>query len=517
MNVGPHRRACSAALICALLLPAIRARAAAAEGDAAAEWVYLDNGQVRLGVKKSSGAAIGYFAPSKAGRNLINHHDHGRLVQQSYYGSEDGSKWAGKPWRWNPVQGGDYRGSAARVLELRVDERAHTLYARTLPKHWATGADLPDATMEQWVTLTGEVAHVRYKFAYAGKTAHPEADQEIPAVFVDPALDTLVRYDGKEPWTGGELTRSRPGWPNEYHEVGENWAAYVGRDDAGVGAYVPAAARITAYRFGERGGADACSYFAPLARFAVAPGFAFEYDLYLTAGTTAEIRQAFGRVLEVGAAAATAAAKPAAPAAPDTPAPSFDEPFDGEALKDGWAWVRGDEKAWHLKDGRLWVRPASGTLWEADNSGSNLLVRPGPAELPFAAEVTVTGTLGAKDPGLYEQAGLVWYGDDDNYVKLCKEFYDGRWWVVFAAERAGKAEYKQTKLEGDAVRFRLVVGGGRVTGAFKAPESKEWQDAGAFELPKAREPRVGVLCQTGPDAPDRHVGFDDFAARRHVE
>lgn len=283
--------------------------AAAAEDDArkpAGEWVYLDNGEVRLGVKISSGAAIGYFSNSKSDRNFINHHDHGRLVQQSYYGREDGSKWAGKPWRWNPVQGGDYQGAAARVLELRVDKPEHKLYARTLPKHWATGADLPDVTMEQWMTLTGKVAHVRYKFTYSGKATHPEADQEIPAVFVDPALDTLVRYDGKEPWTRAELKHSRPGWPNEYHESTENWAAYVGADGAGVGAYVPVAKRITAYRYGDGHGPDACSYFAPLVRFAITPGFTFEYDLYLTTGTTPEIREAFDKIREARAAEANA-------------------------------------------------------------------------------------------------------------------------------------------------------------------------------------------------------------------
>ena len=37
------------------------------------DWAYVDNEQVRLGVKKSSGACIGYFGLSKSGRNLLNH------------------------------------------------------------------------------------------------------------------------------------------------------------------------------------------------------------------------------------------------------------------------------------------------------------------------------------------------------------------------------------------------------------------------------------------------------------
>ncbi len=72
------------------------------------DWVYLDNGTVRIGIDKSRGACIGYFGESKTGRNLLNHYDEGRFVQQSYYGQKDGSDWHGKPWVYNPVQGGSW-------------------------------------------------------------------------------------------------------------------------------------------------------------------------------------------------------------------------------------------------------------------------------------------------------------------------------------------------------------------------------------------------------------------------
>ena len=493
-------------LLALVVLRAPPAAAADPEPQPSGEWVYLDNGHVRLGVKRTSGAAIGYFAPSGAGRNLINHHDHGRLVQQSYYGAEDGSDWAGKPWRWNPVQGGDYRGNASRVLELRVEPDADKLYARTRPKHWASGVELADVEMEQWIALDGPVAHVRYRMTYSGKASHPEWDQEIPAVFVDSTLDTLVRYDGDAPWTGGALTRSRPAFPNEYVAATENWAAYarLGPDqpEVALGAYVPVASRVTCYRF-PGAGPDACSYFAPLTRFAITPGFTFEYDLYLAVGPLAKVRAAF---------AAVRAAREAT---------LFEDRFDDNKLQDGWAWVRPIESASAIADGVLRVRPSSGTLWETDNTGSNLLLRPAPGDVPaYEVEVTVLPATGpAKSPGLYEQAGPLWYGDDDNYVKLCAEYYEDRWWVVLASERGGKAEYAQAKLEADGdvlepVRLRLTIApDGRAAGAFRALRAAEWTPAGSFERPDFANPRVGLLAQTGPDAPDRRVGFDDFLVR----
>src|SRR4026209_1482216 len=85
------------------------------------DFVFIENGTVRLGVKKSSGAGIACFALSPSGENVINHWDRGRLIQPSYYGAKDGSMWDKQPWRWNPVQGGGWRHEAARVLELKAE------------------------------------------------------------------------------------------------------------------------------------------------------------------------------------------------------------------------------------------------------------------------------------------------------------------------------------------------------------------------------------------------------------
>jgi hypothetical protein len=264
-------------------------------GHAADVWVFLDNGLVRIGVKRTSGAGIGWLSISGSQRNTINDWDGGRLVQQSYYGQADGSLWDKQPWRYNPVQGGDWRGSGARVLELQVG--TNSIYAKTLPKHWANGTDLPEVTMEEWITLTGKVARVHFKMTYSGTNSHPAWTQEVPAFFTEPDLDTLVLYDGSKPWTGDSLNRSKPGWPNESRKITEHWAAYVDKNDFGVGGFVPIADTLTCYRFGngqrEHG---SCSYFAPLVKFAIVPGKIFEYDLFLTLGKSAEIRETFHQI-----------------------------------------------------------------------------------------------------------------------------------------------------------------------------------------------------------------------------
>ena len=284
--------------------------------SSAADWLYLDNGQVRLGVDRAAGASIGFFGESATGRNLLNHHDKGRFIQQSYYGAKDGSDWNGKAWRWNPVQGGGWRGEPARTLAFT--NTATTLYAKTLPKHWATGADLPEVVMEEWIELRDRVAHIRFRMSYtearAGDLqspsaaqrkptdggykppAQPPAHQELPAVFVDFALTNLVYYKGDAPWTGGALTRRVPGWPNEYDkQLTENWAAYVDARDWGLGVFVPGTTEMTFYRNAGKPGptGSGCSYLAPIRTLAITNGFKLEYEVFLTIGTVSELRGKF--------------------------------------------------------------------------------------------------------------------------------------------------------------------------------------------------------------------------------
>jgi len=258
------------------------------------DFVFIDNGELRLGVKKSSGAGIAYLALS-GGENVINHWDRGRLVQQSYYGAKDDSLWNKQPWRWNPVQGGDWRGSGAHVLEFKAER--DSLYAKTMAKHWAAGTDLTEVIFEEWISLTGKIARVKFTMTYTGTNVHPKITHELPAVFVEPQFDTLLVYEGAKPWTGEVVNRSKPGWPNESRKFAEHWAAYVDANNFSVGAFVPVADQITCYRFGDgKREHGSCSYFAPLKSFAITPGLKFEYDVWLTIGSGEEIRKRFEEI-----------------------------------------------------------------------------------------------------------------------------------------------------------------------------------------------------------------------------
>ena len=255
------------------------------------DWEYLDNGVVRIGIDKSRGACIGYLAESRTKRNLLNNYDEGRFIQQSYYGRPDGSSWNGKPWVYNPVQGGYAKGKSSRLLKFSRDEKKKTISARIEPLSWASGVACPEAIMGVTISLDGPLARVRFRMDYTGKDQSVVRDQEMPAVFVDAELPNLVYPDS------GNLKRRVPGWPNERGKASESWVAYLDDKDWGIGIYTPGTETFTCYRFKGNGKTgptgSACSYVAPLRRFSLQKGLVVDYEVILTIGSLAEIRKRF--------------------------------------------------------------------------------------------------------------------------------------------------------------------------------------------------------------------------------
>ena len=255
------------------------------------QWEYLDNGRVRVGIDKSRGACIGFFAESATGRNLLNHYDEGRFIQQSYYGAADGSKWNGKPWVYNPIQGGHHKGKRSRLLEFNRDNKKKTISAKIQPLSWASGVSCPEAIMGVTISLDGPLAKIRFRMDYTGKDQSVVRDQEMPAVFVDAELPNLVYSEN------GKLKRRVPGWPNQRGKATENWVAYLDDKDWGIGICTPGTETFTCYRFkgdGKTGPTgSACSYVAPLRRFSLQKGLSVDYEVILTIGSLAEIRERF--------------------------------------------------------------------------------------------------------------------------------------------------------------------------------------------------------------------------------
>ena len=263
---------------------------------------YITNGKIQIGVDLERGGAVFHFSEATNKRNMLNHYDEGRFVQQSFYGDSDGSKWNGNSWFWNPVQGGSWDGKKSSVRSSNITDTR--IAVTTTPLRWATGESLTECIMKEVITLEDECAHIHYSFSRSGGKNYKARHQEMPAVFCDYDLKTLVFYKGSSPWTGGGLTKVVPqnlsdGATNQYVTRTEEWSAYVDDNNYGLGVYTPGTQQITYYTFGHGpGGAgkSSCSYFAPIRTLALTGEMELSYEVYLTIGTVEQIRSRFTKI-----------------------------------------------------------------------------------------------------------------------------------------------------------------------------------------------------------------------------
>ena len=265
---------------------------------------FLDNGAIRIGVDLSRGACIAHFGDSTSKRNLLNHFDAGRYLQQSYYGDTDGTNWNGKPWRYNPIQGGNWKDKAARVDHFETSDDPAFLRSTTTPHHWAGSRLCEEMVMRQTIRLEGRLAIIDFSMSYLGPDHQRARHQEMPAVFVDGALKRFFH------WTEGKFKEASPRILGENGKKGEKglgigrsskaWFAYLDENGNGLGIHTPGTPDFTCYRAlgnGETGPAgSSCSYMAPIRTFKLKKGMTLEYRVYLTIGTLKEIEARFSKL-----------------------------------------------------------------------------------------------------------------------------------------------------------------------------------------------------------------------------
>jgi hypothetical protein len=220
------------------------------------ETACLDNGTLRMGTPTTQGGSINFLAPS-GGANLVNWHDPGRLIQQSYYAGASldrkavGQSPSWSPWSWNPIQGGDASGKKSQVIEMTQFDSGIGFYTRTVPLLWdMTTGEKAQAWMDQWNQFEPgmpDVIRVTCRFTCfrdsddIWTTINPR-HQELPALYLIRSLSKVVTYQGANPWTNDAVAVSSitPGPPWIQHFPTENWVAMVNpTNDVGVGVYSP--------------------------------------------------------------------------------------------------------------------------------------------------------------------------------------------------------------------------------------------------------------------------------------
>jgi len=277
---------------------------------------YLENDRYKVGVDLAWGGGISYLEDKldqdASISNLLNRHDTGRLVQQSYYGSNSAPYTPGRynnsTWRYNPVQGGDQYNNASKLVDFYVTDTE--IYVKARPLDWALKNTPTLSYMENTYILQEDGLEVDNGFVDFSDYDHPIRDQELPAFYTISYLGNFYFYNGNQPWTGDALSveRNLPFWSpqtsttRKTYQAGntETWVAWTDNADWGVGLYVPNVTYMLAgrhqYDGSKSASASSTNYVAPLRHMMIRLGERIEYSYYITTGALTDIRAKFTEI-----------------------------------------------------------------------------------------------------------------------------------------------------------------------------------------------------------------------------
>ncbi len=273
----------------------------------------VENDRYRLGVKLSWGGGVSLLEDKQSPRdditNLLNCHDTGRLIQQSYYGVREydgyvNGHYMGGAWAYNPVQGGDQYGNRSKIVDVRRTDTSVTVVSR--PLDWAKKNCPTQAYYTNTYTLEQDVVRVDNTVLDFSGYPHIDANQELPAFYTVSALGTFVYYGGAAPWTQDALTylpdmtfwaNNPDGMRSLSPDNTETWCAWVDGDGYGVGLYTPGTSLFCAGRYQYNGStsdrSDATNYVAPVCQLTLPCYQPLSYSYLLGAGTVEQLRAAF--------------------------------------------------------------------------------------------------------------------------------------------------------------------------------------------------------------------------------
>jgi hypothetical protein len=275
---------------------------------------YINNGTIKIGLELSWGGVISYFSEVAVERNVFtgDRFDNG-VLSQAYWGDPLDENLDSA---WNPNQGGttSVYDFGNPVVQEYTSNGVDSGYLRVLPVQfdYMEGDSNPYMIMEQWITLIGNVAKIQCRATYSGPsragdyTEFPYENgswygqtgwnQETPAISFSNVFNNRVSYTGASPWTNGAVA-SLGVAPELYTEgsfvlATEKWAASLDNTGWGIGVY---AAGSDAIAHVDIGGGSV--YMTPSTCFDFENGLStpvvFEFTVYLTLGTTTDIRTRF--------------------------------------------------------------------------------------------------------------------------------------------------------------------------------------------------------------------------------
>jgi hypothetical protein len=268
--------------------------------------VYIQNGDIKLGVNLELGGAITYLSVAESDENMINNYDWGRQIQMSFYsgpkpyipesGQQPHERWAFLGW--NPIQSGDVGGYKSKVTDYFHGE--DSIYIKSIPMQWPLANVPGECFFESCIKIEGKIIKVNNRLVNnrKDKTQYTARSQEMPAVYVNAPYHRLITYKGDKPFQNDKISEipqnseTEPKW--SYWQATENWVAHLNDDDFGLGIFT---SEVQSYiggfsgKKGVGGTKDApTGYCAPILKEILDHNIVYDYSCNLCVGSLKQIR-----------------------------------------------------------------------------------------------------------------------------------------------------------------------------------------------------------------------------------
>ena len=277
--------------------------------------VFVENERFKVGVRLSWGGSMTYFEDKMDGiddlANLVNIHDTGRLIQQSFYGTYTNDEYtsgnySNSTWPYNPVQGGNkFQKGRTRLIDIEVGD--DYIYVKVQSLDWALNDVLTHTYYENTYVLQEDNVLVDNRMVDFSGWKHVQAGQEIPAMYIVSYFGTLAYYNGVESWTDDMdyvyYERELGGWGASVtvpivEGNDETWCIWMNEtDDFCFGIYTPNIDRLIAIRHQYDGSKDpmanSTSYVATSSIIEMVSYCPVEYQYLLATGSFEDVRENF--------------------------------------------------------------------------------------------------------------------------------------------------------------------------------------------------------------------------------
>ena len=180
---------------------------------------------------------------------------------------------------------------------------------------------------------------------------------------------------------------------------------------------------------------------------------------------------------------------------------------DGTVGGDGWTWVRGPDPAASETGGALrWPTQAADLTGDSDNA--SVLLRDAPAGA-YTVETKLAIDLGTDEVRNYQQAGLIAYLDDDQFLRLSHVAIWNTRQTEFGKEMpfADATSYGGMAVGTPApvtwLRLSHRIDPANGEHEFRAASSRDgrhWTWGGVWTLPAGTNPRIGLISHGGGGA-----------------